>query len=156
MNGFTHHLHGWDHRLVRYGNRGSWPVRWDDGRPGAGRHFPCSRQHSRHLSSGENMKKSANALFPTQQLRQMTCWDWPNPRRWLTQNCQIPRKMTYREWPNPGRWLTENGQIPRKMTYREWPNPGRWLTILRLAKSRLRTSRIYRYSAKCSKLFKSI
>ncbi len=51
----------------------------------------------------------------SQQFRNVTCRDWPNPRRWLM-------------WPNSRRWLTENGQIPED-------------DLPRLAKSRITASR---------------
>ncbi len=49
--------------------------------------------------------------IPTQQVQKMTCQHWPNLRRWLPYNDQIPEDDHW-EWPNPGRWLTEIGQIP--------------------------------------------
>jgi hypothetical protein len=41
----------------------------------------------------------------------------------ITTDPTIP-EMTCRDWPNPRRWLTENGQIPEK-TYPKWTNPER-------------------------------
>ncbi len=75
-----------------------------------------------------NIKISHRILPNTQQFRKMTFREWPIPRRWLTENGQIPED-DFREWQNAGRWLTVLRMAKSwKMTYREWPNPGRWLT----------------------------
>ncbi len=58
--------------------------------------------------------KSATPFFPTQQFRKMTCRDWPNSRRWLTENGQIPEDdlpvqiLAYESlyWPGPGIFST--------------------------------------------------
>jgi hypothetical protein len=57
-----------------------------------------------------NLKISYHIL-PNPQFRKMTCRDWPNPRRWLTESGQIPEENLPR-MANPIIWLTELGHIP--------------------------------------------